>query len=44
MIGSLIILGVLVVIELILKPRIDQTREGQYLLWYGRSNRKYVKL
>lgn len=38
-------IGVLIIslaLELIFKPRIDYTRKGDTVLWYGRKNRKYI--
>lgn len=40
----LLILLVLLIIELICRPRIDFTRNGKCLLWYGRKVRKYIEL
>jgi len=31
-------------VEIILKPRLDWTREKKLLLWYGRKNRDYIVL
>lgn len=39
-----IILILLFVAELIWKPRLDRTREGWWLLWFGRNTRYYIKL
>lgn len=41
---SIFILIFVVVIELWIKPRLDKTSEGKYLIWYGRRNRKYIIL
>ena len=35
----LIVLGYLA-----FRPRLDRTKEGWVLLWYGRNDRKYIKL
>lgn len=35
---------VAIVLELFLKPRLDRTNQGVWLLWYGRKNRDYIKL
>lgn len=40
---AIIILGVLL-IEFNLKPRIDFTRDGKTILWYGVKRRKYIIL
>lgn len=37
-----IILGILLVFELYLRPRLIYTRDAGLLLWYGRKNRKYL--
>lgn len=39
-----LLLLLLLIIELIYKPRIDFTRDGKCLVWYGRNNRKYIEL
>lgn len=39
-----IILLIVVIVEATLRPRLDKTREGDILLWYGRTTRKYIKL
>jgi len=44
MIGSLIIIGLLLTLNTIWRPRIDKTKEGEVLLWYGKENRRYKKL
>lgn len=41
MIASLLILTLAIIIEIIYKPRLDITSEGELLLWYGRKYRKY---
>jgi len=35
---------IIILIELIFRPRIDITKNQDILLWYGRSKRKYIKL
>jgi len=42
MIGALLL--IVTTIELLFSPRIDRTREGDILLWYGRRKRKYIKI
>ena len=37
---QLVLLGILL-IEILFKPRLDKTRKGDMLLWYGRKQRKY---
>ena len=37
------IIIILVAIELIYHPRLDVTRDGDWILWYGNKNRKYFK-
>lgn len=39
---QLIILAL--IIEIIYNPRIDITRVGDVILWYGKRNRKPIKL
>jgi len=29
-------------LEFIFKPRVDYTRKGDTVLWYGRKNRNYI--
>jgi hypothetical protein len=41
----LLLLFVLVLlIELIFKPRLDMDKKGNFYLWYGIKTRKYIKL
>jgi len=40
----IIILIVLFFSDLMWKPRLDFTREGNLLLWYGKTTRKHIKL
>lgn len=41
----LIIISVLALtIELIYRPRLDYTRDGKRILWYGRKSRRYIVL
>jgi len=35
---------IVIVIELAFSPRLDKTRNGDLLLWYGRNKRKYIKI
>jgi len=35
---------VILLIEIIFKPRLDLTRERKLLLWYGRKRRDYIEL
>jgi hypothetical protein len=44
MIGIGIILLFLVCVEIVLSPRIDTTRDGKKLLWYGKNERKFIEL
>lgn len=32
------------IIEILYKPRLDKTSEGNMLLWYGRKTRNYIVL
>jgi len=32
------------IIEMIFRPRFDATRDKKLLLWYGKNNRKYIKI
>ncbi len=41
---NIILILVLIVSIWYYKPSLDYTKEKNLLLWYGRSNRKYVKL
>jgi hypothetical protein len=34
----------LIIVEIVFRPRIDRTRDGDLLLWYGRRKRNYIKL
>jgi hypothetical protein len=38
------ILIVILVIELQYTPRLDFTKDGNILLWYGKNERKYIVL
>ena len=40
----IIIIALIAVIEIELKPRLDKTKEGDVLLWYGKTKRDYKKL
>lgn len=40
----LVIAIIALTVEISFKPRVDETRDGELLLWYGRTNRKYIKL
>jgi hypothetical protein len=40
----MIILFVIILIEFQYRPRIDKTVKGDFLLWYGRKNRRYLRL
>lgn len=35
---------IVIFIELILRPRLDVTKEKDVLLWYGRNKRNYIKI
>jgi len=35
---------IIVIVEIIYKPRLDKTSEGELLLWYGFKHRKYIKI
>lgn len=41
MIAIIVVFGV---IEIIYRPRFDVLRGGDWILWYGKKNRKYFKL
>lgn len=42
---TIAVIAILIIVaELIWKPRLDRTREGWWLLWYGKHNRNYIKL
>jgi hypothetical protein len=34
----------ILVIEIMLKPRLDITKDEKILIWYGKSNRKFIML
>lgn len=36
------IIATILIIEFTLKPRLDYTREGKLLLWYGNTTRRYI--
>ena len=38
------IVTITTIIEKTLSPRLDRTKDGDLLLWYGRKNRKFIKL
>lgn len=40
------ILIIVVLLNLIFRPKLDKTRDGKWLLWYnaGRSKRSYIEL
>lgn len=40
----IILLIFVVVLYFVYLPHIDRTREGKWLLWYGRRNRRYIVL
>ena len=40
----MILLVCILTLYLIYLPSIDYTREGKYILWYGRNKRKYIVL
>jgi hypothetical protein len=42
--ATAIILILILGVEIVFKPRLDITSDNRLLLWYGRSNRKYVFL
>lgn len=44
MITFFIFATVIVLIEWWYRPRLDITRDGWYVLWYGKKVRYYVKL
>lgn len=45
MIGIIITITIVWLIKIILNPKIDKTRMGDILLYYGQpGNRKYIKL
>lgn len=45
MIQSVLIIALIVLsIEIFLRPRIDKTRDGKVLLWYGMRTRRYFVL
>jgi len=39
---ALILLLVLIAVMLYFNPNVDETNEGDLILWYGRTNRKYI--
>jgi hypothetical protein len=40
----LLILLISFILELLFKPRFDYTRDGWILLWFGRKDRKYIRI
>ena len=40
----IVLLIILLLGEILFRPRLDVTREKELLLWYGRRKRKYIKL
>ena len=41
-IPALLFLLAILCIEIFLRPRVDKTRDGKTLLWYGRRKRRYI--
>jgi hypothetical protein len=40
----LCIFFLIIVLEVVFRPRLDRTEEGNLLLWYGRNKREYFKI
>ena len=38
------ILLLILLVEIIFRPRLDITKEGDLFLWYGHKKRKYIKI
>lgn len=40
----MVIFVFLILVELCFKPRLDRLETGEFILWYGRKQRKYIIL
>ena len=43
-VSTIVILIMAVLIEIQARPRLDKTRDGKLLLWYGKNQRKFIEL